>query len=112
MARLVWAQSFQLAHVREQRRSARNSIIVALKTGMRHGDLLALRWQDVDLVAGARHRLSERGPWSYRHAEVSKPREIPMSDEVRSALKGTATFGSFDDHDDDAQRASLAGSCS
>jgi integrase len=27
-------------------------IVTALRTGMRHGELLALRWQDVDLVAG------------------------------------------------------------
>jgi integrase len=27
-------------------------ILVALRTGMRRGEVLALRWQDVDLVAG------------------------------------------------------------
>ena len=27
-------------------------ILVALRTGMRHGELIALRWEDVDLVAG------------------------------------------------------------
>lgn len=30
-------------------------ILVALRTGMRHGELLALRWEDVDLVKGQIH---------------------------------------------------------
>src|SRR5437763_492859 len=30
----------------------RTMILVALRTGMRQGELLALRWEDVDLVAG------------------------------------------------------------
>jgi integrase len=30
----------------------RTMVLVALRTGMRMGELIALRWQDVDLVAG------------------------------------------------------------
>lgn len=43
-------------------------VLVALLTGMRMGELNALRWQDVDLVAG--HRSTERGEGKDRNAEV------------------------------------------
>jgi integrase len=36
-------------------------IVVALKTGLRVGELLALRWSDVDLVAG--HLVVRRTLW-------------------------------------------------
>ena len=64
----------------------RAMIIVAARTGLRIGELLALRWRDVDLEAG---RLVVRRSASY--GEVSTPkngrtRELPLSDEARAAL--------------------------
>ncbi len=62
-------------------------ILVALRTGMRHGELIGLRWEDVDLVAG---RLMVRQNIVDGHIgtpKSGKPREIPLGDEVRAALK-------------------------
>ncbi len=47
---LDFDQANRLAEAEEGQ--LRTMIVVALKTEMRHGELLALRWQDVDLVAG------------------------------------------------------------
>jgi len=65
----------------------RTMILLGLKTGMRQGEMLALRWQDVDLVAG---RLVVKQ--NYVRGELGtpksgKPREIPLSDDLRTALK-------------------------
>ena len=62
-------------------------IIVGLKAGLRQGELLALTWDDVDLVAG---RLVVRR--AVARGEVSTPkngkqREIPLCDEARAALR-------------------------
>jgi integrase len=62
-------------------------LLVALRTGLRFGELIALRWEDVDLVAGkviVRRRLY-RG--KFDTPKSGKPREVPLSDEARAALK-------------------------
>lgn len=65
----------------------RTMALVALRTGLRFGELLGLRWQDADLVAG-RLRVAQA---FVRKAIVStksgKPREVPLGDEVKAALK-------------------------
>ena len=66
----------------------RTMILVALRTGLRIGELRALRWQDVDLVAG---RLVVR--LNVVNGIVGTPksghaREIALGNEVRTALKG------------------------
>ena len=65
----------------------RTMILVALRTGLRIGELRALRWQDVDLVAG---RLVVR--LNVVNGIVGTPksghaREIALGNEVRTALK-------------------------
>ena len=65
----------------------RAMIITALKTGLRHGELLALRWQDTDLVAG---RVVVRRSLSGKKIDTPKnhkTREVPLSDEAVRALK-------------------------
>ena len=65
----------------------RTMIIVALRTGLRHGELLALRWQDVDLVAGRIIVRQNVVRGVIGTPKSGKPREIPLGDEVRGALK-------------------------
>ena len=65
----------------------RTMLLVALKTGMRHGELLALRWQDVDLVAGRITVRQNVVRGIIGTPKSGKPREIALGDDVRAALK-------------------------
>lgn len=62
-------------------------LTTALKTGLRVGELLALKWQDIDLVAG--HLIVRRTLW--RNLEGSpkggRNRKVPLSAEALAALK-------------------------
>ncbi len=62
-------------------------IVVALKCGLRQGEMLALRWEDVDLVVGRImvRRSVTRG--IITTPKSGKPREIPLGDTVLRALK-------------------------
>lgn len=65
----------------------RAMILTALRTGMRHGELIGLRWEDVDLTAG---RITVRRNvvnGKIGTPKSGKPREIPLGIEVRTALK-------------------------
>lgn len=65
----------------------RTMILVALRTGMRQGELLALRWEDVDLVAG-RINVRRNAVWGHVGTPKSgKSREIALGEEVLVALK-------------------------
>jgi integrase len=54
-------------------------ILLALKTGLRQGELLALQWADVDLEAG--RMVVRRSVWEGHETtpKSHKPREIPLS---------------------------------
>jgi integrase len=65
----------------------RTMILVALRTGLRQGELLGLRWIDVDLSAG---RLTVRQNYvdgSFVTPKSGKPREVPLCEEAIAALK-------------------------
>jgi integrase len=62
-------------------------LVTALKTGLRVGELLALRWEDLDLVAG--RIVVRRTLW---HDQEGTPkggrnREVPLSDEAVATLQ-------------------------
>lgn len=65
----------------------RPMIVIALKTGLRLGELLALRYEDVDLVAGRLlvRRAVARG--IIGTPKSGKSREVPLSPEAVQALK-------------------------
>lgn len=56
-------------------------VVVAAYTGMRRGELMALRWQDVDLDAGC---LIVRAD----HSKTAESRTVPLNTEVRKVLQG------------------------
>ena len=65
----------------------RTMILVALRTGMRMGELLALRWQDVDLVAGRITVRQNAVKGKIGTPKSGKAREIALSNDTRAALK-------------------------
>ena len=65
----------------------RTMILVGLRTGMRQGELLALRWEDVDLIAG-RITVRQNAVWGVIGTPKSgRGREIALGEEVLAALK-------------------------
>jgi integrase len=65
----------------------RTMILVALRTGLRFGELRGLRWQDVDLVAGRLMVRQSIVKGRVGSPKSGKPREVPLGEEVRAALK-------------------------
>ena len=65
----------------------RSFMVVALKTGLRVGELLALKWQDIDLVAG--HLIVRRTLWRDQEGppKGGRNRKVPLSDEAQATLK-------------------------
>ena len=61
-------------------------LIVALGTAMRRGEILALRWTDLDLV---------RGIVTVANSKSGRSRKIPMSGTVAAALGAIAHRGEF-----------------
>lgn len=65
--------------------------LTAVHTGMRQGELLALRWEDVDLDAGValvRRALEKPGKQPvFTTPKNHKPRVVPLAPEVVEALK-------------------------
>jgi integrase len=62
-------------------------IVVALKTGLRVGELLALKWQDIDLLAT--HLIVRRTLWRDQEGppKGGRNRKVPLSDEALATLK-------------------------
>jgi integrase len=65
----------------------RAMILTATRTGMRMGELLAVRWQDVDLVAGRITVRQNAVDGTIGTPKSGKPREIALSEEARLTLK-------------------------
>lgn len=65
----------------------RTMVLVALRTGMRMGELIALRWQDVDLVAGKITVRQNAVKGKIGMPKSGKAREIPLSNDAIAALK-------------------------
>jgi integrase len=61
-------------------------ILVALRTGLRRGELLGLRWEDVDLVRGKIQVQHSYVRGVFGTPKSGKPREVALSDEARRAL--------------------------
>jgi integrase len=66
----------------------RTMIIVALRTGLRRGELRALRWEDVDLVRGRLRVVQNYVRGQTKAPKSGKPREVPLSCAARDALAG------------------------
>lgn len=69
----------------------RTMVLVALRTGLRRGELLALRWEDVDLT-GQRITV-RRSLWGATEGSPKggRTREVPLSPEALSALRALPT---------------------
>jgi len=65
----------------------RTMILVATRTGMRKGELLGLRWEDVDLSAGRINVRQNYVKGVFGLPKSGKPREIPMGDDVIEVLR-------------------------
>jgi len=61
--------------------------LVALRCGLRQSELLGLRWEDVDLVAGKVHIRQAIVRGKVKPPKNGKPREVPLSNEARASLK-------------------------
>jgi len=63
-------------------------ILVALRTGLRQGELLALQWGDLDLVVG--RLVVRRSMWRGTEGtpKSGRSRELPLSDATVAVLKG------------------------
>ena len=62
-------------------------ILVALRTGLRQGELLALRWEDVDLVSGQLHVRQSAVDGIVSTPKSNRSRTVPLSEGARQALK-------------------------
>lgn len=66
----------------------RTMILVALRTGLRRGELLGLRWEDVDLECGRLHVVENYVRGQFKAPKSGKAREVALSDVAREALLG------------------------
>lgn len=62
-------------------------VIVAVRTGLRHGELTALRWQDVDLAAGKLWVNQNLVNGELGTPKSGHGREVPLSNDAIKALR-------------------------
>lgn len=62
-------------------------VLVAVRTGMRQGELLGLRWEDVDLFAGKVNVRQSIVRGRVGPTKSGRSREVPLSSEARGVLK-------------------------
>lgn len=76
-------------------------ILTAAMTGLRQGELIALRWRDVDFAAGVIRvfRSYSRGRLTTPKSKGSK-RSVPMDDQVAAALDRHSKASLYTDEDD------------
>ena len=65
-------------------------VIVAARTGLRHGELTALRWEDVDLDAGRLVVVENYVNGITGTPKSGKDREVPLSNDAIKALRALA----------------------
>lgn len=70
-------ETLLMAELTKRRKHLKPIVMLALGTGMRRGELLGLRWQQVDFQRGVIH---------VTRTKTSKDREVPMSNQVRQVL--------------------------
>ncbi len=73
---------------------------VAALTGLRQGELLALRWRDVDFVAGLVHVRRNYTDYQETVPKSKKVRSVPMVPDVVDALAKLKERGYLSDDDD------------
>jgi integrase len=73
----------------------KNFLIVALNTGLRAGELLALKWQDIDLKVG--RLIVRRSLWNGLEdmPKSGRTREVPLNDTVLAALRSHWHFNEY-----------------
>ncbi len=79
MAYSSWCVSGVLGELSGSRAHLEPIIRIAINTGMRRGEILAMRWSWIDFVRGFIHIPSEA-------TKTAKPRSIPMNQVVRELL--------------------------
>lgn len=69
---------------------------MALLTGMRNGELYALRWKDIDIVSGT---INISSSWSnkdgYHCAKSNKNRIVPISEDLKQLILELKNLGPF-----------------
>ncbi|HEU4461040.1 MAG TPA: site-specific integrase [Solirubrobacterales bacterium] len=74
--------------------------IVAACTGLRLGELLALRWSDVDLKAGALTVSRAMSAGEESSTKSRRPRTVPLADQAATELQGLRERPRFTSHTD------------
>ncbi|MBE7448585.1 MAG: site-specific integrase [Kofleriaceae bacterium] len=62
-------------------------VIVAVRTGLRHGELTGLRWEDVDLDGGKLSVVQNLVEGVFGTPKSGKDREVPLSNDAIRALR-------------------------